>query len=53
MEIVSIVGDAAPTAGDDAGIHAHMGVASADRTMHGGDLFEAHASPTLELAQPS
>ena len=49
MEIVSIIGDAAPTAGDGAGIHAHMGVAFADGTMHGGHLFEAHASPTLEL----
>jgi uncharacterized protein len=49
MEIVSLIGDAAPTAGDGAGIHAHMGVAFADGTMHGGHLFEAHASPTLEL----
>lgn len=49
MEIVSIIGNAAPTAGDGAGIHAHMGVAFADGTMHGGHLFEAHVSPTLEL----
>jgi predicted DNA-binding protein with PD1-like motif len=49
MEIVSLIGDAAPTAGDGAGIHAHMGVAFADGTMHGGHLFEAHVSPTLEL----
>ncbi len=49
MEIVSVVGDAAPTPGDGAGIHAHMGVAFADGTMHGGHLFEAHVSPTLEL----
>jgi predicted DNA-binding protein with PD1-like motif len=49
MEIVSILGDAAPTSGDGTGIHAHMGVAFADGTMRGGHLFEAHASPTLEL----
>jgi predicted DNA-binding protein with PD1-like motif len=49
MEIVSIIGDAAPTPGDGAGIHAHMGVAFADGTMRGGHLFEAHVSPTLEL----
>jgi predicted DNA-binding protein with PD1-like motif len=49
MEIVSLIGNGAPTAGDGAGIHAHMGVAFADGTMHGGHLFEAHASPTLEL----
>jgi hypothetical protein len=49
MEIVSIIGDAAPTAGDGAGVHAHMGVAFADGRMHGGHLFEAHVSPTLEL----
>jgi predicted DNA-binding protein with PD1-like motif len=49
MEIVSIIGDAAPTAGDGAGLHAHMAVAFADGTMRGGHLFEAHVSPTLEL----
>ncbi|HEX4448787.1 MAG TPA: DUF296 domain-containing protein, partial [Polyangiaceae bacterium] len=40
MEVVSIIGDAAPTAGDGAGLHVHMGVAFADGTMHGGHLFE-------------
>jgi len=49
MEIVSILGDAAPTPGDGAGLHVHMGVAFADGTMHGGHLFEAHVSPTMEL----
>jgi len=49
MEIVSIIGDAAPTSGDGAGLHAHMGVAFADGTMHGGHLFETHVSPTMEL----
>jgi predicted DNA-binding protein with PD1-like motif len=49
MEIVSIIGDAAPTAGDAAGLHVHMGVAFADGTMHGGHLFETHVSPTMEL----
>jgi uncharacterized protein len=49
MEIVSIIGDAAPTPGDGAGIHAHMAVGLADGTMRGGHLFEAHVSPTLEL----
>jgi predicted DNA-binding protein with PD1-like motif len=49
MEIVSIIGDAAPTPGDGAGLHVHMGVAFADGTMHGGHLFETHASPTMEL----
>jgi predicted DNA-binding protein with PD1-like motif len=49
MEIVSIIGDAAPTPGDGAGIHAHMGVAFADGAMHGGHVFEVHVSPTLEL----
>jgi predicted DNA-binding protein with PD1-like motif len=49
MEIVSILGDAAPTVGDAAGLHVHMGVAFADGTMHGGHLFETHVSPTMEL----
>jgi len=49
MEIVSIIGDAAPTPGDGVGLHAHMGVAFADGTMHGGHLFETHVSPTMEL----
>jgi len=49
MEVVSIIGDAAPTPGDGAGFHAHIGLAFADGTMHGGHLFEVHASPTLEL----
>ncbi len=49
MEIVSIIGDAAPTAGDAAGLHVHIGVAFADGTMHGGHLFETHVSPTMEL----
>lgn len=49
MEIVSLLGDAAPTAGDGAGLHVHMALAFADGTMHGGHLFEAHVSPTLEL----
>lgn len=48
MEIVSLVGDAAPTNGG-AGLHAHIALAFADGTMHGGHLFEAHASPTLEM----
>jgi predicted DNA-binding protein with PD1-like motif len=48
MEIVSLIGDAAPTNGG-AGLHVHIGLAFADGTMHGGHLFEAHASPTLEL----
>src|SRR5581483_6717184 len=46
MEIVSLVGDAAPTAGG-AGLHAHVAVALADGTVRGGHLFEAHAFPTL------
>jgi uncharacterized protein len=49
MEIVSLIGDAAPTPGDGAGVHAHMAVGLADGTMRGGHLFEAHVSPTLEL----
>jgi predicted DNA-binding protein with PD1-like motif len=49
MEIVSIIGDAAPTAGDAVGLHVHMGVAFADGTMRGGHLFETHVSPTMEL----
>jgi predicted DNA-binding protein with PD1-like motif len=49
MEIVSLLGDAAPTPGDGAGLHVHMGLGFADGTMHGGHLFEAHVSPTLEL----
>jgi predicted DNA-binding protein with PD1-like motif len=49
MEVVSIIGDAAPTTGDGAGLHVHMGVAFADGTMHGGHLFEVHVSPTMEL----
>jgi predicted DNA-binding protein with PD1-like motif len=50
MEIVSIIGDAAPTPpGDTTGLHVHMGVAFADGTMHGGHLIETHVSPTMEL----
>jgi uncharacterized protein len=49
MEIVSIIGNAAPTAGYGPGFHAHVGVAFADGTMHGGHLVEAHVSPTLEI----
>jgi predicted DNA-binding protein with PD1-like motif len=49
MEIVSIVGDAAPTPGDAAGLHVHMAVGFADGTLHGGHLFETHVSPTMEL----
>jgi predicted DNA-binding protein with PD1-like motif len=48
MEIVSLIGDAAPTAGG-AGLHVHIALGLADGTMRGGHLFEAHASPTLEL----
>jgi predicted DNA-binding protein with PD1-like motif len=48
MEIVSLVGDAAPGNGS-AGLHAHIALGFADGTMHGGHLFEAHASPTLEM----
>jgi predicted DNA-binding protein with PD1-like motif len=49
MEIVSVFGEVAPTPGDGAGLHAHMAVAFADGTMHGGHLFETHVSPTMEL----
>jgi uncharacterized protein len=48
MEIVSIIGDAAPTNGE-AGLHIHIGLGFADGTMHGGHLLEAHVSPTLEM----
>jgi uncharacterized protein len=48
MEIVSIVGDAAPTNGG-AGLHAHVALGFDDGTMHGGHLFAAHAAPTLEM----
>ncbi len=48
MEIVSLVGDAAPSDGS-AGLHVHVGLGLADGTMRGGHLFEAHAYPTLEL----
>jgi uncharacterized protein len=48
MEIVSIVGDAAPTNGG-AGLHAHVALGFDDGTLHGGHLFEAHAAPTLEM----
>jgi predicted DNA-binding protein with PD1-like motif len=51
MEIVSLIGDAAPSSPDNkiAGFHAHIGLGFADGTLHGGHLFEAHVSPTLEL----
>jgi uncharacterized protein len=48
MEIVSLIGDAAPTNGG-AGLHAHIGLGFPDGTMHGGHLFEAHAFPTMEM----
>jgi predicted DNA-binding protein with PD1-like motif len=48
MEIVSLIGDAAPTNGG-AGLHVHIGLGFADGSMHGGHLFEAHAWPTLEM----
>ncbi|MDB4967844.1 MAG: hypothetical protein JWN44_3533 [Myxococcales bacterium] len=47
-EIVSLVGDAAPTGGG-AGLHVHIALGFADGTMRGGHLLEAHAFPTLEL----
>ena len=48
MEIISIVGDAAPSSGS-AGLHAHVALGFADGTMHGGHLFEAHAAPMVEM----
>lgn len=48
MEIVSLIGDAAPT-DDKVGFHAHVGLAMADGTMRGGHLLEAHVYPTVEV----
>ena len=48
VEIVSLIGDAAP-GNKNAAFHAHVGLGFADGTLHGGHLFEAHASPTLEV----
>ena len=49
VEVVSLIGnfalreDGRPTA------HAHIVVAKADGTAHGGHLLEAHVRPTLEV----
>lgn len=48
MEIVSLLGDAAPT-DDKAGFHAHVGLAKEDGSMYGGHLLEAHVYPTVEI----
>jgi predicted DNA-binding protein with PD1-like motif len=56
MEIVSLIGDAAPTLGIGAGLHVHTGLSFPDGSMHGGHLVETHVSPTMELvltASPS
>jgi predicted DNA-binding protein with PD1-like motif len=48
MEVVSLIGDAAPTNGD-AGLHTHVGLGLSDGTVHGGHLFELHVGPTVEM----
>ncbi|HXX65712.1 MAG TPA: DUF296 domain-containing protein [Polyangiaceae bacterium] len=48
MEVVSLIGDAAPT-DDKVGFHAHVGLGMEDGTMRGGHLLEAHVYPTLEV----
>jgi uncharacterized protein len=48
MEIVSLLGDAAPT-DDKVGFHAHVGLAKVDGSMVGGHLLEAHVYPTVEV----
>lgn len=48
MEIVSLIGDAAPT-DDKVGFHAHVGLGMEDGSMRGGHLLEAHVYPTLEV----
>jgi predicted DNA-binding protein with PD1-like motif len=47
-EITSLIGDIAVFNGKPV-VHAHINLASADGMVHGGHLFEAFVSPTLEV----
>ena len=48
VEVLSLTGDIAYE-GDVPKIHAHIVVAKADGTAHGGHLIEGHVFPTIEL----
>jgi predicted DNA-binding protein with PD1-like motif len=48
VEVLSLVGDISLD-GDAPKVHAHVVVAKADATAHGGHLVEGHVWPTLEI----
>lgn len=48
VELVSLIGDIALAKGRPK-VHAHVVVARADGTAHGGHLMEAHVRPTCEV----
>jgi uncharacterized protein len=48
VEVLALVGDIALDQGEPK-VHAHVVVAKADGTAHGGHLLEGHVRPTLEL----
>ena len=48
VELVSLIGDVALFEGKPQ-VHAHVVVAKADGTAHGGHLMEAHVRPTCEV----
>ncbi len=48
LELCSLIGDIALLNGEPQ-VHAHLVVAKADGTAHGGHLLEAHVRPTCEL----
>ncbi|HEY1766511.1 MAG TPA: PPC domain-containing DNA-binding protein [Terracidiphilus sp.] len=48
VELVSLIGDIALKDGKPQ-VHAHVIVAKADGTAHGGHLMEAHVRPTCEV----
>jgi predicted DNA-binding protein with PD1-like motif len=49
LEVLSLVGDVALKEDGEPQVHAHVVVARADGTAHGGHLLEAHVWPTLEV----
>ncbi|HWK09567.1 MAG TPA: PPC domain-containing DNA-binding protein [Vicinamibacterales bacterium] len=48
VEVLSLVGDIA-LEGDEPKVHAHVVLAKADASAHGGHLIAAHVRPTLEI----
>lgn len=49
VEVLSLVGDVAPTEDGEPKVHAHAVVGRRDGTTRGGHLLGAHVRPTLEV----